>query len=213
MVERAQPAARSPAAAGPGFQARRRQPLRRQIATALAQVRRQIAQDVHQLQPFAEPHPVRQQECVIVQRRPGEKMRAAHLRPELPHAAGHAIGVVVQLLIRAQRHERPGRRAGEPAQVQFLPAGDRVEHLAHELPVGGRQAVQQRQARLAFLQQHAFGARTLPLGQRAEIQRRARSRPESARAVAAKPPAAAPAPPVRCRRWCPSCAPADRPGR
>ena len=73
----------------------------------MAQVRRHIAQDIHQLQPFAEPHAIRQQKGVI-QRRLREEVRAAHLRPELPHAAGDAIGVVIQLLIRAQRDEGLG---------------------------------------------------------------------------------------------------------
>ena len=123
------------------------------------------------MQPFAEPHAIRQQKGVI-QRRLRKEVCPAHLGPELPHAAGDPIRVVIQFLIRAQRHERLGRRAGETAQVQFLPAGDRIEHLAHKPRISGRQPAQQRQARLAFLQQHALSARRLPPRQGAKIQRR-----------------------------------------
>ena len=54
-----------------------------------------------------------------------------------------------------------GRSVGKASQVQFLPAGDGIEHLPHKSRVGGGQSAEQRQARLAFFQQHPFCARTL----------------------------------------------------
>src|SRR5208337_2137798 len=83
-----------------GLEVRGGQSLRRQIAAPVSQVRGNIAQDIHQLQPFAEPHAIRKQKRVI-QWRLREKVRAAYLCPELANAAGDTIGVIIQLLIGA----------------------------------------------------------------------------------------------------------------
>src|SRR5665213_231878 len=71
------------------------QPLRRQIAAAVFQVRRQVAQNVDQLQTFAESDAVRD-ELLFIQPRAGKKMRPAELRPKFADAAGDAISVLVQ---------------------------------------------------------------------------------------------------------------------
>ena len=144
---------------------------RGQITAALFQIRRQIAQDVHQLQSLAKTDAVRQQ-LRVVQPRLRKQMRAAHLRPEFAHAAGDAIRVVVELGGGFQRDNFSGGRPGEPAQIQFLSARDGVEDGADQLLVGGRKGLQQREAVLDFFQQQLFGGRTLMLRQPAEIQRR-----------------------------------------
>ena len=67
----------------------------------MAQIHRQVAEDVDQLEALAEPNAVRQKSG-IVERLFREQMRPAHLRPELAHAAGDPVGVIIQLIICAQ---------------------------------------------------------------------------------------------------------------
>ena len=66
-----------------------------QVAAAFFQVRRQIAQDVDELQAFAEADAVHE-ETIFVEFCVRKHMGAAHPGPKFAHAAGDAIGVVVQ---------------------------------------------------------------------------------------------------------------------
>ena len=78
-----------------GLQAERVQFIRRQIAAALTQVHRQVAQDIDQLQPFAEPDAVGEQARVI-ENGMRKKMCEADFRPKLADATRDTVGVILQ---------------------------------------------------------------------------------------------------------------------
>ena len=139
----------------------------------MAQIARQVAQNVHQLQPFAEPHALGRQP-ILVQKRVANQVRATHFRPELANAAGDTVSVIVQFLIGVQGGNALECGVGEAAQVQLLAAGDDGQHIANALPVFGRKLFDQRHGFLGALQQTPFGGRVLVLRQRAEIQGRGR---------------------------------------
>ncbi len=98
-------------------------------------------------------------------------MRAADLRPELPHASRDAIGVIIQFGLRAQGHDVLDRGARETNQVQLLSADNGCEDLPDDPQIGGGQSSEQRQAGLGLFQEGAFGGRSLPTRQVAEVQR------------------------------------------
>ena len=152
-------------------QANRPQSVTGQVTAALAQVPRQVAQNVHQLQSFAEPHAIGQKKLVI-ERRVEEQVRAAHFRPEFPDTSRDAIGVIVELVVRVQRYYPFARRVGEPSQVHLLPGSDDREHFADALLVFRGKCFEQRHRFFDPLEQAPFGRRVLLLGQRGEVQRR-----------------------------------------
>src|SRR5208283_2774472 len=84
---------------------------------------------------------------------------------------GDAISVVVEFDAGFERDDVFGGGAGESLQIQYLAAGDDVEHAADPLQVGGRKFQQQRQAVLNLFQQQPLGGRGLLFGEFAEIQR------------------------------------------
>ena len=133
-------------------QARRIQFFQRQVAAAVFQVRRQVAQDVHQLQALAEPDAVND-ELGLVHPRFRKQMRAADFRPELADAAGDAISVIVQLRRRFERNDVFGGRPGKTAQIQFLPACDGRKDIADQFLILRGKILQRRQAVPGLFQQ------------------------------------------------------------
>src|SRR5579862_2782743 len=68
---------------------------RREITPAAAQIRWQITQNIDQLKTFAETDAVAEQ-LRVFEFRAWKQMRAAYLGPELTHAAGDPISVVIK---------------------------------------------------------------------------------------------------------------------
>ena len=64
-----------------------------------------------------------------------EDVPKAESGPELPDAAGHTVGVIIQLHIAAQRHHvlRTGLR--ETLQIEFLTTHDHRKHVPNQLAV------------------------------------------------------------------------------
>jgi hypothetical protein len=69
----------------------------------------------------------------------------AHLGPKFPHAACHAIGVIIQLRLVLKRDKfwrsvvQPARRHSRTAASPAPVRRDRVEHLTHQLQIRFRQ--------------------------------------------------------------------------
>ena len=107
---------------------------RRQVAAPHAQILRQVAQDVDQLQRLAEAHGVLEQLSLL-----GgvhlEQMPQRDVRPEFTDTAGHAIGVVVEFLLPRERDDRAGVGVSKSLQIQRLSADDDVEHTSDVLLV------------------------------------------------------------------------------
>ena len=93
-------------------------------------------------------------------------MRPTHLRPKFPHATRHPVGVIIQLRRVGQRDDIVRRRPRETAHVQFLSAGDDLEHVLDTLLVGGIELFEHGQRLLVTFQQSSFSRRTLVLRQR-----------------------------------------------
>ena len=69
--------------------------LGRQIAAPLGQVPGKVPENVDQLETLAEPDAILDQRR-FVERRPGKNRPSTKAGPELAHAAGHPVGVVVE---------------------------------------------------------------------------------------------------------------------
>ena len=142
-----------------------------QVAAAHAQVGRDVAQDVDQLQSLAETH------AGLEQPRLGggiglEEVRERKVRPEFTDTTGDAVGVVVEFLLARQRDDRVAGGVGEALEVEHLPAGDRVEHLPDALPVGVGKLLEVSDRRGGVLEQLHLGGIALEPGEDREVGQR-----------------------------------------
>ena len=104
-----------------GLRPGRGEGLTRDIASAITQIDRNVAQNIDQLKPLAKANAVAQQ-CLVTQLRLWKKMGAAEVGPELPDASRHAVGVVIQFGIAFQGGQlrKSGRagNAGDPVPAR-----------------------------------------------------------------------------------------------
>ena len=155
-------------------QAQRRQLAGRQVTTAVAQVRRHVAQDVRQLQGLAEPHAGGAHGRDVPAGEPWP-VSDVHPRPELADAAGDQIRVAIEVGQRVERGQGGGVLAGKAFEVEALALGDRGEHRAHGRAVGGREEIDATQRLADTLQQLALGG--VGLQRRAGARKRGRVAP------------------------------------
>jgi len=150
---------------------------RGEVAAAIFQVSRQIAQDVDELEAFAKADAIHDK-LVFVEPGIREQMGAASPGPKFTHAAGDAIGVVVQFNGGLEGNDALdsgsglGER-GEPLEVQFLTAGDGAEDVADAFLVFRGKLTQCIQAVVDFFEEEFFGGGALLSGEVVEIQRSA----------------------------------------
>src|ERR1041384_2846179 len=87
----------------------------RQVATPDPQVLRHVTQNVHKLQPLAEPHAI-----FLAQRFQSRQVRPAYLRPKLADATRDEVRITVEFGS-SERRERAVRAA---LQIEYLPGND-----------------------------------------------------------------------------------------
>ncbi|MNK86923.1 hypothetical protein D3C87_1068460 [compost metagenome] len=131
------------------------QQLGRQVAPADAQVLAAVAQHVDHLQGLAEAHAPAQHQ-VGRRRQRARLMPDRHRGPEFAHAAGHQIGIAVEIGHGGQCRHLPGAFVREGAQVEFHALGQGGHDAAHGGAVGVGQLVEHVEGRADRLQQHLF---------------------------------------------------------
>ena len=152
-----------------------------EIAAAQAEIPRKVTENVDELKSLAKTDAAFAQ-CGKIERCFGKQVRAAHLGPEKAHASGNAEGVVVQLGNGREGDDGRGAvRNGrgpfgvEPAQVEFLAAGDGREDFADAPPVFGRKRGENREGVFDPFEQDPFarggGAVFLTPRKPAQVQR------------------------------------------
>ena len=182
-----------------------------QVAATAGQIGRYVPEHVGHLQRLAEANAT----CPHRRRLPAAQpraMRQVHVRPELAHAAGHQVGVAVELRERVEGGETPGVLAREAPEVEQHAVGERREDTAHAGQVGGGQAGHAGQRLVHPVQQLPLGFVLLVwragASHRAGIVRARRRRgaaPAGSRSARAARSAG-------CRRRCRRHAPAGTPG-
>ena len=143
-----------------------------QVAAACAQIGRDVAQDVDQLQALAEAY------AGLEQPRLGgvvglEQVRQRQVCPEFADTTGDAVGIVVKFLLARQRDDRVAGGVGEALEVQRLPAGNCVEHLPDALPVAIGKLLEIADRRGGILEQLRLGGIALEPGEDREVGQRA----------------------------------------
>jgi hypothetical protein len=89
-------------------------------------------------------------------------MREVHVRPELADAAGHQVGVAVELRERVERGETASVLTGEAPEVEQHAVGQRREDAAHAGQIGGGQTGDPGQRLVHALEQPPLGVVLLP---------------------------------------------------
>ena len=155
-----------------------RQLARGYIAPARSQVTRRVAQHIRHLEGFPETHALGTP-LGDVPAGQAPAMGDVQRGPERPHASGHEVRVVIQLLERVERGEAFGVFAGKAREVDDHARGQRLHDRAHRGPVEFGQRPQSRDRLVDALEQPALGVVRLMRGarpnQRGHLRRRARA--------------------------------------
>ena len=113
------------------------------VAAAVTEIARHVAQHVRHLQRLAEAHALRAH-ARDVPAGEARAMRHVHVGPELADASRDEVDVAVEVGERAERGEVRGVLAAKGDEVERHAARERREHVADGAPVGRRQALEAR---------------------------------------------------------------------